>query len=244
MNLGDHVGDEPARVTANRALLQDAIAAPAVFLRQVHGCEVVTLEPNTPQGTEADACITSHQRLACAIMVADCLPVLLASADGRVVGAAHAGWRGLAGSAKTGVMEAVYESFSALAQQIQGQLTIKMKANVLVWLGPCIGPSAFEVGSEVKAVFEAVHPGAARFFQQGANGKFLCDLAGLARFRLGLLGIEQVYGNDSSPAWCTSGNPLRFYSHRRDASPGSFNSVAGAAGLRTTGRMAACIWLR
>jgi len=259
MNLGDHVGDEPQRVRANRDFLEQAVGVPAVFLRQVHGCDVITLTPTTPQSCPADASLTVQRKLACTIMVADCLPVLLASADGRVVGAAHAGWRGLAGTTpvgtvtgKRGVLEELYDSFSSLAQLNLGHAAIRIKADVLAWLGPCIGPSAFEVGCEVKAAFEAAHQEAGQCFRRSANGKYLCDLAALARLRLKALGINQVYGNDSSPAWCTVSNPARFYSHRRDTAPAlataraglnGVRAVVGGSGLRTTGRMAACIWL-
>ncbi|MDB5891950.1 MAG: pgeF [Polaromonas sp.] len=263
MNLGDHVGDEPLRVGANRGLLEQALGVPPVFLRQVHGSDVITLTPATLQGEPADAAVTSQRGIGCTIMVADCLPVLLASADGQVVAAAHAGWRGLAGTARAGVaagqqgvLEAVYESFSALAQANKGYGAIKNKAKfkVMAWLGPCIGPSAFEVGSEVKAAFEAAHQDAGKHFIRSGD-KYLCDLAGLARLRLRALGIDQVFGNDSSANWCTVRDPARFYSHRRDTAlplaslpagldgSGGLHAVRGSGHLRTTGRMAACIWL-
>ncbi|MBH1957611.1 MAG: peptidoglycan editing factor PgeF [Burkholderiales bacterium] len=236
MNLGDHVGDLPASVAANRALLQSATGtARAVFLHQVHGARVQMLEPLSPDGQPADACVTAHRKLACTIMVADCLPVLLTTQDGRVVAAAHAGWRGLAGGGHAGgqgVIESVYESFMALAHAGHAQAAIK----TIAWLGPCIGPSAFEVGAEVKAAFESAQPEAARFFVQIGPGKYLANLPGLARLRLQALGIPQVYGNDGSAPWCTVGNPSRFFSHRRDAGfPGN--------GFATTGRMAASIWI-
>ncbi|CAN5128350.1 peptidoglycan editing factor PgeF [soil metagenome] len=236
MNLGDHVGDLPASVAANRALLQRATGTTrAVFLHQVHGAKVQVLDPLDPDGQPADACVTAQRKLACTIMVADCLPVLLATQDGRVVAAAHAGWRGLAGEGNTcgqGIIESVYESFSALAHSGNAQSAIK----TIAWLGPCIGPSAFEVGAEVKVAFERVQPEAACHFVPIGPGKYLANLPGLARLRLRTLGITQVYGNDGSAPWCTVGNPSRFFSHRRDA------SLSGN-GFATTGRMAACIWL-
>ena len=223
MNLGDHVGDAPARVAANRALLKQAIGNRAVFLQQVHGSEVLALHAGTEDGQQADACTTKEAGLACTIMVADCLPVLLATEDGSVVAAAHAGWRGLAGGKHgRGVLESVHAAMGA-------------DANTIAWLGPCIGPSAFEVGAEVKAAFEGVQSGAGRLFKPAGTGKYLADLPGLARLRLEALGINQVYGNDGSDAWCTVLNPSRFFSHRRDAGP-------NGNGLGTTGRMAACIW--
>lgn len=236
MNLGRHVGDLPASVDANRQLLKRATGAgQAVFLNQVHGTRVELLDPSTCDGQPADACITLHRQLACTVMVADCLPVLLASLDGTRVAAAHAGWRGLAGSgdaAGQGVIESVYASFSSPAQYQHAQDATKM----IAWLGPCIGPAAFEVGEEVRAAFAAWQPQAARCFTAIASDKYLADLPALARLRLQALGVTQVYGNDGSAPWCTVGNPSRFFSHRRDA------GIAGN-GFGTTGRMAACIWL-
>ena len=236
MNLGDHVGDLPAQVEANRALLQQAMGNRAVFLKQVHGSEVLELGAAMPDGQQADACVTAQRKLACTIMVADCLPVLLTTERGDVVAAAHAGWRGLAGvggeirPGRKGVLASVYESFIAKAGQAQEAI------KTIAWLGPCIGPSAFEVGPEVKAAFESTQPEAGRLFLEIGAGKYLADLPGLARLRLQALGITQVYGNDGSAPWCTVSNPSRFFSHRRDA------GVSGN-GFGTTGRMAACIWL-
>ena len=236
MNLGDHVGDLPASVAANRALLQRVTGTHhAVFMNQVHGVRVQGLDPLSADGQPADACVTRHRKLACTVMVADCLPVLLATQDGSVVAAAHAGWRGLAGCGDPrgwGVIESVYASFSDLAKARYAQAAIK----IIAWLGPCIGPSAFEVGAEVKWAFESVLPEAAHFFVPAGPGKYQANLPSLARLRLRALGITQVYGNDGSAPWCTVGNPSRFFSHRRDAGlPGN--------GFATTGRMAACIWL-
>ena len=233
MNLGDHVGDQPASVAANRALLQRATGTHAVFLNQLHGNETMLLDACSADGQPADACVTARNKLGCTIMVADCLPVLLTTLDGVAVAAAHAGWRGLAGDRSgRGILESVYESFSALAQE--GRVLPAIET--IAWLGPCIGPSAFEVGAEVKAVFEARQPAAERFFVPIGPGKYLADLPALARLRLHALGISRIYGNDGSAPWCTVGNPSRFFSHRRDA------GVAGN-GLGTTGRMAAWIWL-
>ena len=216
LNLGDHVNDDPAAVQANRQVLRQALGARPVFLQQVHGSQVVTLAPHTPDGTQADGCVATRPGVACTIMVADCLPVLFADSQGRAVAAAHAGWRGLAG----GVLEATHAQL-AMAAGGGGQ--------TLAWLGPCIGPSAFEVGEEVKTAFEAQDTGAASCFRpQATPGKWLADLQGLARRRLAALDITQIYGNDGSDAWCTVANPSRFFSHRRD---------------RVSGRFAACIWL-
>jgi YfiH family protein len=215
LNLGDHVGDAPADVAANRALLRDAIGARPVFLQQVHGARLLALQADTPDGGTADACTTTTSGIACTIMVADCLPVLFTDGRGRRVAATHAGWRGLA----AGVLEAAVDAFAPEAGPEE----------LMAWLGPCIGPEAFEVGDEVRAAFEAGAPqAAARCFKPGpAPGKWLADLAGLARQRLQAAGLVQLYGNDGNAAWCTVNNPLRFFSHRRD---------------RVSGRFAACIW--
>lgn len=232
MNLGDHVGDAPAQVAANRELLTQAMGASPVFLQQVHGWSVLPVDGGTAHGQPADAAMTSQRGIACTIMVADCLPVLLTNTEGSAVAAAHAGWRGLAGQQGCGVLDQVCESFwaSALVGQAQGAI------NTIAWLGPCIGPTAFEVGGEVRAAFVGSDPSAAACFTPVAQGKYLADLAGLARLRLQALGITQIFGNDGSTPWCTVGNASRFFSHRRDA------GIKGN-GFRTTGRMAACIWL-
>ncbi len=231
MNFGDHVGDAPASVEANRAELQRGMQTRPVFMQQVHGADVLTLHAATENGLTADACITTQRQLACTIMVADCLPVLLTDRDGTFVAAAHAGWRGLAGVADfgyKGVLEAV---FSAVDQSIRA----REDPEIIALLGPCIGPSAFEVGAEVKAVFEVSQPDASRFFVRSSSDKYMADLPGLVRHRLQALGIKQVYGNDGSAPWCTVSNPARFFSHRRDAG-------LNGNGFGTTGRMAACIW--
>ena len=240
MNLGDHVGDEIQNVEANRAALQSAIASRPIFLKQVHGVGVEHLTAATQDGTVADACITAQRGVACTIMVADCLPVLLTNTAGTVVAAAHAGWRGLAGAEANGelggqgVLEATFSSFQALNKPLAKANPSLLAPEIIAWLGPCIGPDAFEVGAEVKAVFEASQTGAGQFFTAGADGKYFADLAGLAKARLTKLGVTQIYGNDSTAPWCTVANPSKFFSHRRDATRG---------GLKTTGRMAACIWL-
>lgn len=246
LNLGDHVRDEPHRVQANRQHLAAALGAQPVFLQQVHGARCVTLAPDTPHGTQADACVTRQTRLACTVMVADCLPVLLCDAAGQTVGAAHAGWRGLAGAgdvATGGVLAPFLKHFSALALDAVEQFAIDSvpaqspTTGTMAWLGPCIGPESFEVGPEVRTAFldNAKHFAAtAACFDAvwGKPGFHRCDLAALARLQLAALGINRVYGNDSSPAWCTVGQPSVWFSHRRDA-----------VQLGSTGRMAACIWL-
>lgn len=224
-NLGDHVGDKPAHVAANRATLRSALGAHPVFLNQVHGTEVVQLNTRSVDGTVADACFTAEPGVACTVMVADCLPVLFTTRQGHAVAAAHAGWRGLAGQSGQsglGVLEQTFKHFSALALMDKAYDAIE----VIAWLGPCIGPDAFEVGDEVRAAFvqDAASDCAqvAACFQPLPGGKWLADLAGLARLRLRRLGITQIYGNDSSPAWCTVANASRFFSHRRDHVSGRF----------------------
>jgi YfiH family protein len=223
MNLGNHVGDDPQAVARNRQLLAQNLGARPVFMEQVHGTAVLALERGTPDGLQADACWTQQPGLACTVMVADCLPVLLCDEQGHWVAAAHAGWRGLAGMQGQGVLESLWQQL-----QIQGAVASRTCA----WLGPCIGPLAFEVGAEVREAF--VQDGLAldAFFTPQADGRFLADLAGLARSRLQQLGIERIGGNASQPEWCTVAQPSRFFSHRRDSRV-----------LGSTGRMAACIWL-
>jgi len=225
-NLGDHVGDDPAHVASNRSIFARAIGAQPFFLNQVHGTQVLTLDATTPNGTVADACLTDRPGLACTVMVADCLPVLLTNRQGRAVAAAHAGWRGLVGQGGVGILEATHQRFLALVPGGQA----RQAADTLAWLGPCIGPQAFEVGDEVRAAFIASDASAASCFKPQAltPGKWLADLAALARLRLRALGIDQVYGNDGSAAWCTVGNASQFFSYRRD---------------RVTGRFCASIWL-
>ena len=213
LNLGDHVGDDAADVARNRAVLRDAIdSARPVFLQQVHGMGIVTLD-DAQDGTAADACTTTTAGQACTIMVADCLPVLFTDTRGRRVAAAHAGWRGLAG----GVLEQAARAFDA-------------HDDVIAWLGPCIGPKAFEVGAEVKAAFEAHDSQAAACFKPGpTQGKWFADLQALARQRLRAAGVGNVHGNDGSDAWCTVANTSRFFSHRRDGVSGRFAALVWKA---------------
>lgn len=230
-NLGDHVRDEPLAVASNRLRLKEALGAKAVFLKQVHGVEVALLTDSTPDGAEADACVSDEPGLACAIMVADCLPVVFAHTSGKVVAAAHAGWRGLA----AGVLERCFDSYAeAVMRAAPGTHRTEIAAETWAWLGPCIGPQAFEVGAEVKQAFEAQHTEEGACFESlpGAESKFLANLSGLARLRLQRLGLKDLQGNDGSPEWCTVSQPSKFFSHRRDA-----------AVLGSTGRMAACIWI-
>lgn len=229
MNLGSHVGDAFGFVENNRQRLQSVVGAPLVFLHQVHGQKVVNLDRRSTHGVEADACVSISPDVACTIMVADCLPVLMCDTQGQWVAAAHAGWRGLAGGVgharqlDVGVLESLCGSSSVSQTRSE---------DILVWLGPCIGPQAFEVGPEVVAAFCQQDPSAEILFRPRDKGKWMADLAGLARRRLSQIGIERVYGNNSQPEWCTVTQSVRFFSHRRDSPV-----------LGQSGRMAACIWL-
>lgn len=226
LNLGSHVGDDPAAVQHNRDQLARHLCARPVFLNQVHGVACAELAQDTPDATVADACLTQSVGVACTVMVADCLPVLLADSVGRTVAAAHAGWRGLAGSqGNGGVLAEVVRRFDASPHEL------------LAWLGPCIGPMAFEVGDDVRvACLAGAHnpEGVAACFVPvpHVEGKYLCDLARLARLQLSVLGVSQVYGNDGSAPWCTVSQPGLWFSHRRDA-----------VALGSSGRMAASVWL-
>ena len=237
-NLGDHVGDAPDAVAANRARLAQALGgARPVFLNQVHGTAVSALDANQADGATADGAVTALPGVACTVMVADCLPVLFTNAAGTAVAAAHAGWRGLV----SGVLQATLTSFRAVAVGESARPAINLEANsreksgddaVLAWLGPCIGPRSFEVGAEVRDAFLATDAGAAACFAPHTPGKYLADLPGLARRMLAGQGVRAVYGNDGSDAWCTVRDAQRFHSYRRD------QAVRGGSG-----RMAACVWL-
>jgi YfiH family protein len=224
LNLGSHVGDDPELVARNRAILQSTLAAKPVFLNQVHGIRTLSIDRTTPHDQPADAAWTRMRGVACTVMVADCLPILLCNRSGSMVAAAHAGWRGLAGVGGVGVLEEVYKHFMTESPVECAQAAIE----IIAFLGPCIGPEAFEVGGEVVAAFTGPNPEAQACFKPRSNGKWLADMPALARQRLLAMGISQVFGNDGSLPWCTVANPLRFFSHRRDG---------------ISGRQAACIWL-
>lgn len=200
-NLAAHVGDEPGAVAANRGLLMRELELPAEpsWLQQVHGPSVV---PARVSGApmEADASFRMGPGAVCAVLTADCLPVLLCDRDGTRVAAAHAGWRGLA----AGVLEAAVD-----ALQVPG-------ARLLAWLGPAIGPENFEVGDEVRARFVAHDPAAATAFRPSPAGRWLADLYTLARQRLAERGVTEVYGG----GLCTFSDRRRFYSYRRDGTTG------------------------
>jgi YfiH family protein len=221
MNLGLAAGDAATAVACNRERFAHGIGAVPVFLRQVHGARVVRVDARdaTLQAAthEADASVTTEPGVACTVLVADCLPVLLAAPEGRAVAAAHAGWRGLAG----GVVEA---ALGALCETARCE-----PAQVRAWLGACIGPRSFEVGADVLRAFgvDPVRADPIRFSGRadGPPGKWLANLPQLARDRLHAAGVLAINGG----VWCTVEDAPRFFSYRRDG---------------VTGRMAAAIWIR
>jgi len=228
LNLGSHVGDALADVLDNRAALQEVMGVRPVFLAQVHGTQVARLTGNTLDDTEADACMVTQAGVACAIMVADCLPILLCDSTGTWAAATHAGWRGLAGQGGVGVVENTLATIHASNRPPTLSGIAQVAPEIIAWLGPCIGPAMFEVGDEVRQAFVEGAPAADSCFVAVKPGKWLADLPALARMRLRAAGVTALYGNDGSTPWCTVSNPSRFFSHRRD---------------RVSGRQAACIWL-
>lgn len=209
LNLGAHVGDQPEHVASNREALRQAVglAQAPIWLNQIHSCRVLTLTKPTSVLSDADGSYTQTPGLACTVMTADCLPVLLCDQAGTQVAAVHAGWRGLA----DGILEAALAKFTG-----PGKV-------VLAWLGPAIGPGAFEVGSEVRAQFMAVMPEAEAAFQPRGE-KWLADLYLLARQRLARAGVQQIFGGDQ----CTYSQAQQYFSYRRDG---------------VTGRQASLIWI-
>jgi hypothetical protein len=214
LNLAAHVEDAPLAVAENRRRIAATFDLPAqpAWLTQVHGNEVLRLGALPPAGLRADAAVAAQSGQVCAIQVADCLPVLFAARDGSVVGAAHAGWRGLA----AGVIE---NTVAALGVP---------PAQLLAWIGPGIGGANFEVGNEVREVFlgaaDAVGAAAVRAaFVANARGRWQCELVALARQRLAACGLVDIHGG----RWCTFGDAENFFSYRREG---------------RTGRMAALIW--
>jgi YfiH family protein len=212
MNLGSRTGDDPAAVAENQRRLEAYLPAPPAWLDQVHGTGVTVLRRSThPVTPIADAAVTSERGIVCAVLTADCLPVLFANRSGTAIGIAHAGWRGLA----AGVLEATIARLADLRTQAH---------DLVAWLGPAIGPAAFEVGDEVRAAFVARDPGALACFAPQRGGKWLADLYALARRRLAAAGVTHVSGG----GWCTRTDAMRFFSYRRQ---------------RESGRMAALVWL-
>lgn len=210
LNLATHVGDDPSIVARNRQRLRQgspSLPADPLWLEQVHGTQVIAAESYRIPAV-ADACIARTPGLVCAVLTADCLPLLLCAEDASVVAAVHAGWRGMA----AGVIEACVAAMAT------------PPARLLAWLGPAIGPQAYEVGDEVREMFCRQDAAAALAFAPRQSGKWWCDLYLLARQRLAALGVQRVSGGQ----YCTYSDAARFYSYRRDG---------------VTGRMASCIWL-
>jgi len=220
LNLGLHCGDALQSVTANRAILGQALPGPPRWLEQVHGSDVVVVEQSADLSSDArsappraDAAVTRHRGEVLAVLTADCLPVVLADRHARAIGIAHAGWRGLA----AGVLE---NTLAAMLRLSGGEA-----ADCVAWLGPAIGPAHFEVGLDVHRAFCADDPGAASAFRASSSpGKWWADLPALARRRLRAAGVTQIQGG----RWCTFADAHRFFSYRRD---------------RVTGRMATLAWM-
>ena len=218
LNLGYATADHRASVTQNERLTAAALGVPEVNIRwvyQVHGTDVhhaESLPANAPLGAteiNGDAVVSHTPGLVCAVKIADCMPVLFAARDGSAVGAAHAGWRGLSG----GMLERTVAAMHVAPEQM------------VAWLGPCIGPAAFEVGEDVRAAFVAHDPLASQYFMpRETPGKFLCDMVSIARQRLRAIGVTDVSGGE----YCTFTQRELFFSHRREP---------------ITGRMAAFVWI-
>lgn len=212
-NLGMHVRDNLEHVAENRALLRHYLPAEPKWLEQVHGTQHVWAEQATDR-PQADAALTRQPDTVCAVMVADCLPVLLCDDTGAVVGVAHGGWRGLA----AGIIEQTVTAMQARPDKL------------MAWLGPAIGPAYFEVGDDVREVFVAEDAQAGQAFKPATRKntstgrKWFADIFQLARFRLRTAGVRKIYGG----GMCTYSDSSRFYSYRRDGA---------------TGRMAALIWM-
>jgi hypothetical protein len=217
LNLGDHVGDKLASVSANRARLQRAMQLPSApcWLSQIHGTTLVDAAQfgqvsatSNHQTVTADGSFASQAGIVCAVLTADCLPLLFCDRQGSRVAAVHAGWRGLA----AGIVEGMVQTLNVPVTEL------------LVWLGPAIGPGVFAVGPEVRAAFIKHHDLAQQAFVPIDKGHYLADLYLLARLRLQRIGIEAVYGG----RWCTYSQAEDFYSFRRDG---------------VTGRQASLIWI-
>lgn len=208
-NVAIHVGDDPAHVAANRTLLRKMLGPDVepTWLNQVHGTDVVDLDTAVPAPlpASADAAVTTRAGVACVVMVADCLPVLFTTRDGSRVGAAHAGWRGLA----AGVLEQTVRAMRVPAGELRA------------WMGPCISREHFEVGEEVREEFVRQDDQASEFFDRNLRGRWQADLVGLARRKLSTVGVNDIKGG----SWCTYADRAQFYSHRRDGKGGRLAAV-------------------
>ena len=211
MNLGRGGRDDPAALAENRRRFERFLPSPPVPLSQVHGAAVAILDRTTAATPTADAAVTRERGVVCAVLTADCMPVVVTDRKGSAVGIAHAGWRGLA----AGVLEATLAALRRLGAD---------RGDLIAWLGPAIGPGAFEVGADVYAAFCADDPGATPFFAAGRPGKWHADLYGLARRRLTGAGVASIHGGGE----CTYTGTARFFSYRRE---------------RDSGRMATAVWL-
>lgn len=216
LNLGDHVGDEPQKVLGNRLLVRSQLPSDPIWLTQTHGTMVSTpisrQQTNGEVAIDADASVTNLPNEVLAIMTADCLPILITSADGAVIGAAHAGWRGLC----AGVIEKTVAAMLKLSPHLHA-------ADLMAWMGPAIGPESFEVGVDVLEAFQGNHPGqklAAFIPVPDKPGKYLADIYQLARNRLKMLGVNSITGGDR----CTVKEDQEFFSYRRDGKTGRFAS--------------------
>lgn len=209
LNLGDHVNDDPSVVTRNRAYVQQILNLPnpPCWLQQTHGNQVITADTNKPL-VSADACVSRQPGAVCAVLTADCLPIFFAAINGSEVGVAHAGWRGLAG----GVIEATLDAMNAPNQKIAA------------WMGPAIGPNAFEVREELREIFIALDARNAHAFKRNKPGHYLADIYQLAAVRLTQAGVATISGGK----YCTYTGAADFYSYRREGE---------------TGRMASLIWI-
>lgn len=206
-NLATHVGDDPLAVAANRQLLRNHLPVAPCWLTQVHGTRCIDADV-IAQDVTADACVSRNPARACAVLTADCLPLLLCDEAGSVVAAVHAGWRGLA----AGVIETAVAAMAVAP------------SSLLAWLGPAIGPAAFEVGADVRDVFLGQDSAASGAFVPHGPKTWLCDLYALAARRLAFSGVERISGG----GFCTHAEPERFFSHRRDG---------------VSGRMATVVWI-
>ena len=216
LNLGDHVGDEPARVIANRQAVRKHLPSEPIWLKQTHSIQVSTPDSRSrfsSKPIEADAAVTNVQDEVLAIMTADCLPVLLSNNDGTVIGAAHAGWRGLC----DGVLENTVAEMLKLSKQSSAE-------DFITWMGPAIGPESFEVGEDVVGRFQecGLHDMKHCFLPiPNKPGKYLADIYQLARDRLKSVGINSIFGG----GFCTVQDQEQFFSYRRDGVTGRFASL-------------------
>jgi polyphenol oxidase len=211
LNLATHVGDSPERVAANRSLLRAGRQLPAepVWLEQVHGATVLDLDLDRDAAGAADGAVTTRAGVVCAVLTADCLPVIFASRDGGRVGVAHAGWRGLL----SGVLPATVRALRA------------PPADIIAWLGPAISAGSYEVGAEVRDAYLERDAGADEAFRPNARGRWQADLYALARASLAKAGVGAVHGG----GFCTYRDADRFFSHRREAPCGRLATLVWLA---------------